>query len=225
MRILLAEDEKSLSNALVSIFKHNNYSIDAVYNGIEAIEKAKNGVYDVIVLDVMMPLLDGISALKEIRKLNITTPVLMLTAKTEIEDKILGLDSGADDYLTKPFVVPELLARVRALSRRGNYQPDNTLTFGDLVLDRTTYQLSCNNQIVNLKNKEFQVLELLMLQPKSVISTERFIEKVWGYDCESEINVVWTHISFLRRKLSSLNSNVQIKASRNIGYTLELVND
>lgn len=225
MRILLAEDEKSLSNALVSIFKHNNYSIDAVYNGVEALEYAKNGIYDVIVLDIMMPLLDGISVLKEIRKANINTPVLILTAKTETDDKILGLDSGADDYLTKPFLIPELLARIRALSRRGNYQVDNVLTFGDISLDRSTYQLSCNGKVENLKNKEFQILELLMLQPKSLISTERFIEKIWGYDCESEINVVWTHISFLRRKLSNLNSNVQIKASRNLGYTLELNND
>ena len=224
MRLLLAEDEKILSKALVTILKHNNYSVDAVYNGEDAITYLESGIYDGAILDIMMPKCDGLTVLKTIRDKNITIPVIMLTAKSETEDKCLGLDLGADDYLTKPFEMKELLSRIRAMTRRKENHSDNVLEFNDLTLDRISYEMVCNNTRIKLNNKEFQMLEILMLNPKRVVSTEKFLEKIWGYDTDSEINVVWVYISYLRKKLKDIQSNVFIKASRNIGYSLEIEN-
>ena len=220
MKILLAEDEKSLSNALVSIFKRNNYLVEAVYDGEEALQHLNTGNYDLLILDIMMPKKDGISVLKELRAANNSIPVLMLTAKSELEDKVLGLDLGADDYITKPFVIKELLARVRALSRRINRHIDDGLEYGNITLNRSTFELSNGEKTIILLNKEYQLMELLMLNPNVVVSLDRIMEKIWGYDSESEINVVWTYVSYLRRKLDSLNATFHIKATRNIGYSL-----
>ena len=225
MRILLAEDEKALSGALAAILKHNNYSVDAVYDGQAALEYLESEIYDLLILDIMMPKKDGITVLKELRKHNNQIPVIMLTAKSEIDDKILGLDCGADDYVTKPFVAKELLARIRAVTRRKSGAADNTLSFGNVVLNRATYELSVKENAVKLGHKEFQMVEMLMENPSGVISAERFMEKIWGYDSETEMSVVWTYISFLRKKLASIGANVQIKANRNIGYSLEKTND
>ena len=223
MRLLLAEDEKALSNALVAILKHENFSVDAVYNGQDALDYLLAGNYDGAILDVMMPKMDGISVLKEFRKSNKTLPVLMLTAKNEIDDKVLGLDSGADDYLGKPFDVKELLARIRAMLRRKGGEADNILKFCDISLNRSAFELSSSKESYRLSGKEFQMMEMLLVNQGKVISVEQFMEKIWGYDSDTEMNVVWTYISYLRKKLATLSSSVQIKAIRNIGYVLEAV--
>lgn len=222
MRILLAEDEKALSRAVIKILEKNNYSADPVYNGREALEYLESGNYDLLILDVMMPVLDGISALKTLRADGNNIPVLMLTAKSEIDDKVLGLDSGANDYLTKPFNSKELLARIRVLTR-GVSSSDSTLAFGNVTLDRALYKLSAPGGSINLQNKEYQMLEMLMSNPNRVIPTERFMERIWGYDSEAEINVVWVYVSNLRKKLAGIGADVKIKASRNVGYSLEEV--
>lgn len=221
MRLLLAEDERALSNALVTILKHNNYSVDAVYNGQDAIDYLESEVYDAAILDIMMPKADGITVLKTIRAAGNTIPVLLLTAKSEIDDKVTGLDCGADDYLTKPFVTKELLARIRAITRRHTELTDNSLFFGDLRLDRVSFELVSPSGKLLLTAKEFQIMEMFMKNPSQIISSERFMEKIWGFDSNAEINVVWTYISYLRKKLKMLGSSVGIKAVRNIGYTLE----
>ena len=222
MRILLAEDERALSRAIIKIFEKNNYSADPVYDGKEALDYLESGNYDVLVLDIMMPVLDGISVLKKIRAAGNNIPVLMLTAKSEIDDKVLGLDSGANDYLTKPFDTKELLARIRAITR-GTAARDSILSLGNTSLDRAAFELSAPGGSTALQNKEYQMLEMLMLNPNHVISTERFMEKIWGFDSDSEINVVWVYISNLRRKLKSVGADIRIKASRNVGYSLEEV--
>ncbi len=222
MRLLLAEDEKALSSALVAILKKNNYSVDAVYNGADALDYLEADIYDVAILDIMMPKMDGITVLKKIREKGNSIPVILLTAKSEIDDRVTGLDSGADDYLTKPFAMKELLARIRALARRQSDTTDSILTYGDLKLDRTSYQLSSPKGEFRLANKEFQMIEMMMSNPNQLISAERFLEKIWGYDTEAELNVVWVYISYLRKKLTALESNVQIIAKRNLGYTLEI---
>ncbi len=221
MRLLLAEDEKDLSNALVAILKRNNYSVDAVYNGKDALDYLEAENYDGAILDIMMPLMDGISVLKKLRERGNSLPVLMLTAKAEIDDRVLGLDSGADDYLTKPFAAKELLARIRAMTRRQSELTDSVLHFGDLSLSRSDYELSCGSAKFRLASKEFQMMELFMVNAHQVISTERFMEKIWGYDTEAEVNVVWVYISYLRKKLTALGSRIQIKATRGVGYSLE----
>lgn len=221
MRLLLCEDEKELSDALVMILKHNQYSVDAVYNGQEALDFLEAENYDGVILDIMMPKVDGIGVLKTLRAKGSTIPVLMLTAKSEIDDKVLGLDCGADDYLTKPFVAKELLARVRAVTRRQTQEKTTKLQFGNLTLDRATFELASQAGSFRLANKEFQMLEMLMANPRQAISAERFMEKIWGYDCEAEINVVWVYISYLRKKLAALNATVAIKVMRNVGYSLE----
>ena len=221
MRLLLAEDEKELSRALVAILKHNNYSVDAVYDGLDAYNYAKAENYDGIILDIMMPKMNGIDALKKMRADGINVPVLMLTAKSDIDDRIEGLDSGADDYLTKPFAMGELLARIRAMTRRKSELSSNTLEFGNITLSRENFELTGPDGVQRLGNKEYQMLETMMMNPKRLISTERFMEKIWGYDSEAEINVVWVYISYLRKKLTSVGANVVIKASRGMGYSLE----
>ena len=220
MRILLAEDERALSRAIVKILEKNNYSADAVYNGEDALVYIENGNYDAIILDIMMPKLDGISVLRRIRGKGITTPVLVLSAKNEVDDKVLGLDSGANDYLSKPFDTKELLARIRVITRTQTSQ-SSTLSFGNLTLNRATYELASPTDSIRLANKEFQMMEMLMANPGHIISAERFMEKIWGFECESEINVVWVYISYLRKKLTALGADFHIKASRNAGYTLE----
>lgn len=220
MRLLLAEDERDLSKALVSILKHNNFTVDAVFDGEEALEYLSAEVYDGVILDIMMPKKDGITVLKEVRASGNAVPILMLTAKSEVDDKVLGLDSGANDYLTKPFATAELLARIRSMTRRQGVAQDNRLRYGNLVLDRTTYELSTDENITRLNNKEFQMMEMLMLSPKVAISVDRFMDKIWGWESDAEINVVWVYISALRKKLKSIGANTLIAANRNVGYSL-----
>ncbi|NCB92174.1 MAG: response regulator transcription factor [Clostridia bacterium] len=221
MRLLLAEDEKDLSHALVTILKHNNYSVDAVYNGVDALAYLQSQEYDGAVLDIMMPGMDGITVLQKIRAEGNTVPVLMLTAKSEINDRVLGLDSGADDYLGKPFAMKELLARIRSVTRRQSSGSQIVMDFGNISLNKKTFELSSADGSCRLANKEFQMLELLMMNPGQLISTDRFMEKIWGLDSEAEINVVWVYISYLRKKLAAVGAKVQIKAARNQGYSLE----
>lgn len=221
MRLLLAEDEKDLSKALCTILKHNNYSVDAVYDGQDALDYGLCENYDGIILDIMMPKMNGIEVLKELRKQGVSTPIIMLTAKAELDDVILGLDAGADDYLTKPFQMGELLARVRAITRRKEEFSPNLLTFSNLSLNRESFELSAKGNTIRLGNKEFQMMELLLSNPGRLISTEQFMERIWGYETEAEINVVWVYISYLRKKLTTLGANATIKAVRGVGYTLE----
>ena len=224
MRILIAEDEKALSKVLVKIFEKNNYSVDSVDNGADAIDYIEAGNYDVVVLDVMMPKSDGITVLKKIRAEGNQVPVLILSAKSEIDDKVLGLDSGANYYLTKPFDTKELLAIIRAITRT-QFSEDTKIRLGNLTLDRATFELSSPAGSFRLANKEFQMLEMFMVNPGCVISAEKFMEKIWGFDTEAEVNVVWVYISYLRKKLAALNADVQIKALRNAGYLMEEAND
>lgn len=221
MRLLLCEDERSLSRAVEAILRKNNYSVDAVYDGRDALDYIVNGNYDGVILDIMMPIMDGIEVLKNVRGRGITTPILLLTAKSEIEDKVKGLDSGADDYLTKPFDTRELLARIRAMTRGGSVRADTSLRFGNITLDLASYELSSPSGSYKLANKEFQMMEMLMQNPKKLMSTEAFMEKIWGFDSDSELSVVWVYISYLRKKLTALSANVSIKAHRNAGYYLE----
>ena len=221
MRLLLAEDEKALSKVLVTILERNNYSVDPVYDGQSALEFIETGNYDGAILDIMMPVLDGIEVLKKIRSQGNLIPVLLLTAKSEIDDKVLGLDSGANDYLTKPFNSRELLASIRAMTRVQAAQTNSKLSMGNVILDRATFELSTPTGSFRLANKEFQMIELLMSNPRVLISSEKFMEKIWGFDSEAEINVVWVYISYLRKKLSALNADIQIRAVRNAGYLLE----
>lgn len=221
MRLLLAEDEKMLSDALVAILSHSGYSVDAVYDGQDALDYLENGNYDGAILDIMMPKMDGITVLKTVRGKGMSIPVLMLTAKSEIDDRVTGLDSGADDYLTKPFDSKELLARIRAMTRRQPELRDAVLKLGALALDRSTFELSGPQGSTRLSNREFQIMEMLLSNPSQVIPTDRFLEKIWGYDSESDANVVWVYISSLRKKITALDAGVQIKAARGVGYSLE----
>lgn len=221
MRLLLVEDEKALSKALTAILVRNHYAVDQVYDGQAALDYLQADNYDGVILDIMMPKLDGISVLKELRRRGNLIPVLLLTAKSEVDDKVLGLDAGANDYLTKPFHSQELLARIRAMTRVQAAQSNSTLQFGNVTLDRATFEVSSPTGSFCLANKEFQLLELLMNNPRCLISTQRLMEKIWGYDSDAEINVVWVYISYLRKKLAALDANIQIKATRNAGYSLE----
>ena len=224
MRILIVEDEKALSRVLVKIFEKNYYSVDAVYNGQEALDYIATGNYDIVLMDVMMPVMDGITALKKIRADGNQIPVLLLTAKSEADDKVMGLDSGANYYITKPFDTKELLAAVRAITRKEE-QADNRLHFGNITLDTSTYELASDTDSVKLTNKEFQMMEMFMSNPKILVSADTLMERIWGYDSDSEINVVWAYISYLRKKLKNLNAHFTIKSSRNSGYSLELTDD
>ena len=223
MRLLVAEDERSLSKALTVILEKNKYSVDAAYDGEDALDYLSVGQYDGLILDIMMPKMDGITVLKKLRAKGNNIPVLMLTAKSEIDDRVTGLDCGANDYLTKPFDTKELLARIRAMTRGRSGAQSSVMTMGNISLDRTTYELSSPSGSFRLANKEFQVMELLMSNPKQLIPTELMMEKIWGFDSDSEISVVWAYISYLRKKLTALNADIKIKASRNAGYSLEMV--
>lgn len=224
MRILIVEDEKALSRVLVKIFEKNYYSVDAVYNGKEALDYIASDNYDIVLMDIMMPVMDGITALKKIRESGNQIPVLLLTAKSDVEDKVMGLDSGANYYITKPFDTQELLAVVRAITRK-EAQFDNKLHFGNVTLDTSTYELTSDTGNVKLTNKEFQMMEMFMSNPKMLISADTLMERIWGFDSDAEINVVWAYISYLRKKLKNINADFTIKSSRNSGYSLELIND
>ncbi len=220
MKILLVDDERQLIDALSMILKQHKYSVDACYNGEDGLDLALSGVYDLIVLDIMMPKIDGLSVLKEIRRNKIDVPVLMLSAKSEITDKIEGLNLGADDYITKPFSTDELLARVKALLRRKEKFTGDNLTFGDISLSRDTFELSCKDKKIMLGKKEFQILEMLILKNGKSIEKEKFIEKIWGYDNDAEYNTIEVYISFLRKKFTAVSSKTEIKSLRGVGYML-----
>lgn len=222
MRLLLAEDEKSLSHALVTILEKSHYSVDAVYDGQEALEYLESEAYDGLILDIMMPKVDGITVLKTIRKQGNKIPVLILSAKSEIEDKVDGLDAGANDYLAKPFDARELLARIRVITRVNTESNDSLIRFGHVTLNRKTYVLKGEKAEFKLANKEFQMLELLMANPHQVLSTDRIFEKIWGYESDTEINIVWVYIAYLRKKLVKMHADIEIKAHRNVGYSVEL---
>ena len=222
MRILIAEDDTRLLKTLVHIFEINNYSVDGVDNGVDAFDFASTGEYDGLVFDIMMPQMDGITLLKKLRAKGITTPALFLTARTEIDQRIEGLDAGADDYLPKPFSTGELLARVRAMLRRkDNFTPD-MLTFGNLSLNRSTYELVYENKTQPLSGKEFQVMEMLMQNSNAIVTAEQLITHIWGWDTNVDTSVIWVHISNIRKKLDILDAPVGIKFVRNAGYALEV---
>lgn len=223
MRLLLAEDEKEMAHALEAVFTHNHYSVDVVYNGIDAADWAESGNYDGIILDIMMPGKSGLEVLSELRKKGNNVPLLLLTAKGEIEDRVTGLDLGADDYLTKPFAMKELLARIRAMTRRKGEVSSNTLEFAGLTLSRETFDLGYQSEVIHLGNREYQMMEMLIANPGALISVEQFMEKIWGYDTDVEMNVVWVYISYLRKKLQALQAPVAIRAVRGLGYKLERV--
>lgn len=221
MRILIADDEIGITKALKVILEKNKFTVDAVYNGTDALDYIMTGGYDAIVLDIMMPGLDGLEVLKRARSGGITTPVMLLTAKNDVSDRVAGLDCGADDYLPKPFATSELVARVRALTRRSETYTHSVLTVGKTQLDSGRYELACNGSAVGLSNREYQLIELFMRNPGQVFSTERIMELIWGYDAEAETDVVWTYISFLRKKLREIGSDTEIKTIRGAGYALE----
>ena len=221
MRILIAEDDTRLLKSLVHIFELNHYAVDGVDNGMDAFDFASSDEYDGLVLDIMMPGMDGVTLLKKLRASGITTPALFLTARTEIDQRIEGLDAGADDYLPKPFSMGELLARVRAMLRRkDNFTPD-MLTFGALSLNRSTYELICGGKSQALSGKEFQVMEMLMQDPNAIVTAEQLITHIWGWDTNVDTSVVYVHVSNIRKKLDALSAPVAIKFVRNAGYMLE----
>ena len=221
MRLLVAEDDLDLAEALTAFLEKNQYTVDAVHDGSAALDYAGTGEYDAIILDIMMPKMDGLQVLTRLRDSGVSTPVMLLTAKGEKDDRVAGFNSGADDYLPKPFAPDELLARIRAMLRRtGDYKP-TVLRFGDLELDCGSSALQCKGRAERLSGREFQVMELFMRSPRVILPAERIMERVWGWDAEAEINVVWVHISNLRKKLTSVGSSVTIRASRGLGYSLE----
>lgn len=220
MKLLYAEDEPAMSEAVVDILEFHKYTVDAVYDGEEALAYAEAGRYDGIILDVMMPKMSGFEVLRKLRASGDRTPVLLLTAKGEVEDRIEGLDLGADDYLPKPFAMGELLARVRAmLRRRENFQPD-VMTFGDAALSPATYELSCGDRKAVLPNLEYRLCETFFHHPGQYLSAEQLLTSVWGYDTDADVNTVWVYISNLRRRFREIGSHVTVKSKRNIGYTL-----
>ena len=222
MRLLLAEDERSLSRAITVLLEKNHYTVDAVYNGVDALAYLETNLYDGLILDVMMPKMDGFQVLRTIRAAGNSIPVLILSAKSEVDDKVEGLDIGANDYLTKPFAIKELLARIRAMTRNTSSQQqlDSSLSFGNISLNCSTFQLTGPGGDFTLTNKEFQILQMFMRNHGMVHSGDLLLEKVWGYDSDAEINTVWTYISYLRKKLAAIGANVEIKALRNAGYLL-----
>ena len=221
MRLLIADDDRDIAKVLTALFEHNHYSVDAVYNGNDAYDYAAGGDYDGLVLDIMMPGMDGIEVLRRLRSDGVTTPVLLLTAKNEVEDRVNGLDAGADDYLPKPFAASELLARVRAMLRRKAQYRRDVLEFEGMTLDVATFELGFGSESMRLVSREFQMLELLMQSPGNVISTEQFMDRIWGWDSDVDVSIVWVYISNLRKKFDKLGAPVNIKAVRGVGYCLE----
>ena len=222
MRILIAEDEVSTAKALKVLLEKAKYSVDIVHTGTDAWDYVSSGSYEVIVLDIMMPGMSGLEVLSLIRKNNIKTPVLLLTAKAEIEDRIAGLDAGADDYLPKPFDTGELIARIKALGRRSENYSDSEKRAGNLILDTNRYEMRVGDASIVLTNKEFQLMELFIQHPGYVFSADHLMEKIWGMDSESDVDVVWTHIGFVRKKLRTIGADVEIKTIRGAGYLLEV---
>lgn len=221
MHLLIAEDERDLAEALTAFFEKNKFSVDTVFDGRVAYDYGSGGDYDAVILDVMMPKMDGIEVLRRLRADGVKTPIMMLTAKAEKDDRITGFDSGADDYLPKPFAPDELLSRVRAMLRRREDFTPTVISFGDLKLNISSGLLSCGTNSVRLSGRKFQVMEMFMRRPNTVLSADLIMERVWGWDSEAEINVVWVHISNLRKKLKSVGSAVSIYANRGLGYVLE----
>lgn len=221
MKLLYAEDEQAMSEAVTDILTYHKYIVDAVCNGKDALDYALADSYDGMILDIMMPEMSGIEVLRELRKKGCRTPILLLTAKSQVEDKIEGLDAGADDYLPKPFEMGELLARIRAmLRRREEFTPD-ILTCGNLSLNMQSSQLSCGNRSFTLPRLEYRLMEQLMLNQGIYLSSDELMAKVWGYDSDAEIGAVWVYISYLRKRLVALGANAEIKVKRGTGYTLE----
>lgn len=222
MRVLLVEDEKRMAQALCEILRREGYTADCRYDGMSGLEAAQSGVYDIVVLDVMLPKMNGFDIARELRKGGVRTPILMLTAKAELDDKVTGLDSGADDYLTKPFMTKELLARLRALLRRNIDTPDGRLKFGDISLDSDTYELSCETtgQSVRLSEKEKLILEYLIANQNRILTREQLAVKIWGYENDAEYNNVEVYMSFTRKKLAFVGAKTEIKAVRGVGYEL-----
>lgn len=222
MKLLVAEDDPKLLKSLVHILEHNRFSVDGVSNGEDALEYGQTGEYDGLILDIMMPGLDGLQVLQTLRRNGIKTPALFLTARTEISQRVEGLDAGADDYLPKPFSTAELLARIRAMLRRKDtYLPD-LLAIGSVILNRSTYQLVFQDKIQTLSGKEFQILGMRMQAPGTIIPTDRFITHPWGWDTNVDTSVVWVHISNLRKKISAIGAPMEIRFIRNAGYVLEV---
>lgn len=221
MRLLIAEDDPRLLKSLTHIFETNNYLVDAVSNGRDALAYAETAEYDGLVLDIMMPGMDGLEVLRQLRSNGVSTPALFLSAKSEVEQRVEGLDAGADDYLAKPFSTNELLARVRAMLRRKeNYTPD-LLTCGTLTLDRSTYTLTCGDQSQTLSGKEYQIMEMLMEHPGIILSADKFMAHIWGWESNVDVSALWVHISNIRKKLAALQAPVNIRFVRNAGYVLE----
>lgn len=222
MRILLVEDEKRMAEALCEILRLEKYEVDHCENGLDALDVITTGIYDIIILDVMLPGRNGYEIAKYTRAKGLDTPILMLTAKAEVDDKVIGLDSGADDYLTKPFMTKELLARLRALARRKLGSVDTTVSYGDITLDTNTFTLSCvtNGQSVRLSEKEYRILEYLMANSGQILTREQLAVKIWGFESEAEYNNVEVYMSFTRKKLAFVEAKTQIKAVRGVGYEL-----
>lgn len=221
MRILIAEDEMELAKGLKFLLEKNKFTVDVVHDGEEAMTYFQSRDYDVVILDIMMPKVNGLDVLKQIRESGSGVPVLMLTAKTEIEDRVAGLEAGADDYLPKPFASPEFIARVKALSRRNAGYAQQRLSFENVQLDCNRYELTCESRAVRLNNKEFQLMELFMRNPRFVFSTAHLMDKIWGQDSEADISVVWTYVGFLRKKLKELDADIEIRTARGAGYFLD----
>ena len=221
MRILIAEDEVEIARALKVLLEKNKCAVDIVHNGKDAWDFASQGKYDVIVLDIMMPEMDGLEVLRRARESHISTPVMLLTARSEIEDRVMGLNAGADDYLPKPFAASEFIARVKALGRRSLSYTESLISVGNTTLDCNRFELSAGDRSVRLNNKEYQLMELFMKHPRFVFSTEHIMGKIWGQDAETGMDVVWTYIGFLRKKLKQLGTSVEIKTVRGAGYSLE----
>ena len=225
MKLLFAEDEVSMAEAVIDILTYHNYSVDTVYNGADALDYARTEHYDGIILDIMMPKKNGLDVLKTLRSEGSTVPILLLTAKAEVEDKIAGLDMGADDYLAKPFVMGELLSRVRAMLRRKDQFTPDVSTYGNVSLNMSSCELTGPLQTVVLPKIEYKLMELLMLNKGIYLSTEDILVKVWGYESEAESGAVWVYISYIRKRLAAVGADIGIKAKRGVGYTLEITGD
>ncbi len=221
MRILIIEDEKEIADGLSAVLQQNGYSTDAVYDGLSGLEYSLSNIYDIILLDIMLPKLNGLDILRNMRSENITTPVILLTAKSEIEDRIKGLDYGADDYLTKPFATGELLARIRARTRQNTNSVSNCRSFGDITISQDTFELSHENYSIKMGNKEFQLMDALIMEAGHIVPRNSLIEKIWGPWDETSYNQLEVYISFLRKKLKYVHSGVVIKNTKNVGYSLE----
>ena len=221
MRLLLAEDEEAMAEAVTAFLEYHHYDIDWVNNGTDALETARMGIYDVLILDIMMPGMDGLTVLRTLRGEGNTTPVLLLTAKGEVRDKVLGFESGSDDYLSKPFALDELRVRVDALTRRARSYQGDQVSFGSLTLDRSSYTLSAGEKSCPLSHREYHLIELFMRNPHIYFSADTLLDRVWGMDAEVDYGTVWVHISGLRKKLESLDAGVEIRSKRGVGYALE----